>query len=91
MIVHDPYLIGLTIPPPEDNAPLLVDPDRIEGSYISAQPFQTVRWWHCKVMQSAGRIDCLQLALRPAGNPLKIGYELIKAGLLPCDLRRLIR
>ena len=36
-----------------------------------------VRWRHPKVTQLAGRIDCLQLALRPAGNPLKIGYELI--------------
>jgi hypothetical protein len=32
MIVHDPHLMGLTIAPPEDDAPLLVYPDRIEAS-----------------------------------------------------------
>src|ERR1700758_1547148 len=32
VIVHDPHLMGLTIAPPEDDAPLLVYPDRIEAS-----------------------------------------------------------
>jgi hypothetical protein len=32
MIVHDPHLMRLTIAPPEDDAPLLVYPDRIEAS-----------------------------------------------------------
>src|SRR5437899_10820330 len=36
-----------------------------------------VRWRCREVTRPAGRIDCFQLALRPAGNPLKIGYELI--------------
>src|SRR5260370_24682921 len=36
-----------------------------------------IRWRHREVAQPARRIDSLQLALCPAGDPLKIGHELV--------------
>ena len=77
MMIDDANLIGLAIAPTEDDAPLVVDPDRMKVLQIPPQPFQAIRWRHREVTQPARRIDCLQFALRSAGNPMKIGYELI--------------
>jgi hypothetical protein len=77
MIIDDANLIGLAIAPPEDDPPLVVDPDRMKVLQIPPRPFQAIRWRHGEVTQPARRIDCLQFALRSAGNPMKIGYELI--------------
>ena len=44
MIIDDPNLIGLAMAPPENDAPLVVEPDRIKVLQIPAQPFQVIRW-----------------------------------------------
>ena len=77
MIIDDANLIGLAIAPPEDDPPLVVDPDRMKVLQIPPQPFQAVRRRHREVTQPARRIDCFRFALRSLGNSMKIWYELI--------------
>jgi len=63
MIIHDFYIIGITIDPFEANPPLIVDPDAILPCPITAELLQPVCWRDAEIVQRDGIVEHAQLAV----------------------------
>ena len=44
MIIHDFYVVAVTVAPNEADAPLVVDPDRVLTLSLSSQGLQSIPW-----------------------------------------------
>lgn len=77
VIVDDPDLVRLAFDPAQDDAPLIVDPDRVKAAQIALQFFEPVRRRHQQIFEPACRIDRFQLALGRPREALKIPDEFV--------------
>src|SRR6476620_10576034 len=76
MIVHDLHLAGAVLPP-EDDAPLIIDADRMISLEAAFERLQPVPRRLPQIEQSSGGVKVLQLSLRhlteirrkPLGHP----------------------
>lgn len=63
MIVHDFYVISITINPFKTDPPLIVDPDAVLPCPVAAELLQSVGWWNAEVAQRDGIVEHAQLAV----------------------------
>ncbi len=61
--------------PPENDPPLVIDPDRVEAFQVAPQLFQPIRGWHPEVLQSRRGMERLELPFCPARHPLKVPHS----------------
>jgi hypothetical protein len=85
MVVCDRDIGGALCGPAEDNAPLVVDPDRVPAGCPALEWFKSVSLWHGKVLHLFSRIHRDQLAQGDSGNPGKTAV-----GLLPEEFLRVV-
>src|SRR3954454_271174 len=64
VVIDDPDFVRLAIAPPENDSPLVIDPNGMKSSKIAPQLFEPVRWRNCEVLQPACSVDQLELPLR---------------------------
>jgi hypothetical protein len=81
-MIHDLNVARVAIDPAADNAPLVVDSERMVSCQGALQSFQAAGWCHGQVRQPAGRVHGLQLALGAARHALERRYE---AAFVPVD------
>jgi hypothetical protein len=77
VIIDHSDLIGITIDPFKNDAPLIVDPNREKPIQASLQLLQPVRRRHQKVIEAMGGINGFEAALGRPGETLKATYKLI--------------
>jgi len=65
MIVRDFNFIGIAGLPSETHPILIVDPDTVLPSPVSAQPFEAISPWNSKLADVSDSIDLIEL---PPGN-----------------------
>jgi hypothetical protein len=65
MIVHDLDLLRPLIAPPEDDPPLVVDPDRMLAGEVAAQCFQAVPGRRCKIAKRRGVVQLHKVTPKP--------------------------
>ena len=63
--------MSVTLPPDEADAILVVDPDAVLSQPVSTQSFDAVARESAEVIESLGRVQLRQLALRHPGDPPK--------------------
>jgi hypothetical protein len=56
MIIHDLYVIGITIDPFKAYPPLIVDPNAVLPCPVAAELLQPVGWWNAEIVQCEGII-----------------------------------
>ena len=62
MIVHDLYLLGSPVAPPEYDPPLIVDSDRMLAGQIASQGLQSVSWRRGKIAEHGRVVELHKLA-----------------------------
>ena len=68
MIVHDGHLGRSFVGPPENDAPLVIDPNGVQARQIASERFQTVAGRNGKIAEDAGLIHLDQLSQRDPGQ-----------------------
>jgi hypothetical protein len=68
MIIHDLYIVGITLLPAKADPPLLVDPDRMLPLAVSREGLQAIARRHTQVIQARCSVQQRQL---PARLPLE--------------------
>ena len=68
MVIDDPDLCRSGLGPPEDEPPLVVDPDRMKPRAISPLEFKAVPRRHCEVGQSSGPVHLHQFSQGDPGD-----------------------
>ena len=63
MIIHDLYVIGITIDPFKAYPPLVIDPDAVLPCPVAAKLLQPVCWWNTKIVQCDRVVEHAQLAV----------------------------
>ncbi len=71
LVIHDSNLGGAAFSPAKDDAPLVVDPDRVKAGRVPAQDFEPVPRRHREVGESACAVHLHQLAQRDAGDHME--------------------
>jgi hypothetical protein len=77
VIIDNSDFIGVTIKPFENDAPLIVDPNREIPNQVSLQFLQPVRPRHQEVIKAMGGMNGLESALGRPSKTLKAAYKLI--------------
>jgi len=81
MIIHDFYVIGITIDPFEAYPPLIVDPDAVLPCPVAAKLLQPVGWRDAEIVQCDGIVKHAALAFQaalPIADLLDVFETLIK-------------
>ena len=73
MIIDDLDIQGISPFPPENDAPLVVNPNRIKPFSVSPQCLQSVSGGHPEILQLGGFMQVLQF---PARRAFHIGRKL---------------
>jgi hypothetical protein len=63
MIIHDFYVIGITIDPSNAYPPLVVNPDAVLPCPVAAELLQPVRWRNTKIIHCDRVVEHAQLAV----------------------------
>ena len=63
MIIHDFYVISITIDPFKAYPPLIVDPDAVLPCPVAAELLQPVCWRNAEVVQCDGIVEHAKLAV----------------------------
>lgn len=77
MAIYDPNVVRRDSQPPEDNPPLVVNPDGVKVPQLAGQLLQAIGGRDPRVLQPAGGINCDQLAPGHAGVTLEVADNLI--------------
>jgi hypothetical protein len=77
MIINHSNVIGITIDPFKNYAPLIVDPNWEKSLQVSLQLLQPIWRRHQKVIEPMGSVNCFEPALGRPGNTLKASHKLI--------------
>ena len=93
MVVRDRDIGGALCGPAEDNAPMVVDPDRVPAGCPALEWFKSVSWWNGKVLHLFSRIRRDQLTQGASGNLGKAAVGLLPEEFLcvAAHLRNVIR
>jgi len=54
--------------PAKNYAPLLVDPDTVKSSQVSAQGFQPISWWSFQVIQTSCVLEHIKFSQSYSAN-----------------------
>ena len=82
MVVHYLDLFRPAIVPNEANPVLVVDPDAVLTLPIAGQGLEVIAWERAEVVESLGRVELRELALRnPGDRPEPAGRDPLKQGL----------
>jgi hypothetical protein len=68
VIIDDLDVKGVTVAPPETDAPLLIDSDAVLTLSITLQSFELIRAWNRKILQVSSSVQLLQLHQSPLLN-----------------------
>lgn len=71
MIIDDRNLFGSGISPSEDDAPLIVNSDRVKPFEISAQGLKAIAWRHPQILKGLRLIHLDQFPQRHPSDPRK--------------------
>jgi hypothetical protein len=63
MVIHDFYVVSITIDPLEANPPLVIDANTVLPRPVAAEPLQPVRWRDAKTVQCDSSVAHAQLAI----------------------------
>ena len=63
MIIHDFYVIGITIDPFEAYSPMIVDPDAVLPCPVAAELPQPICWRDADIVQCDGIVKHTELAI----------------------------
>lgn len=63
MIIHDFYVIGVTIDPFEAYSPLIVDPDTVLPCPVPAELLQPICWRDADIIQCDGIVEHTEFAI----------------------------
>ena len=72
VIVGDLDVVGVTVAPDEADPPLIIDPDAVLPTAVSAQRFQTISRRHAQRLESGRRVELNQL---PIGDALYLARQ----------------
>lgn len=67
MIIHDPYIVRMAVPPHKADPPLVIDSNRVLAFPVAAQGLQWISRWGGQNMQLGGSV---QLEQFPQADPL---------------------
>ena len=73
MVVNDLDVMSVTLPPHGADTILVVDPDAVLSQPVSTRSFDAVARERAEVIESLGRVQLRQPALRHPGDPPKTG------------------
>lgn len=75
MIVHNLHVVGVSIPPDEADAVLVIDPDAVLPAAVTRQRLQAIARKRRKIAKFSGRVELLQFSPRHASNLLQAAAE----------------
>ena len=73
MVIHDLYLMGISLLPEKADPPPVVDADAMLAFPVSGKRLQTVPWGHPQIVQALGVVQDHQFGL---GTALDVNGEL---------------
>jgi hypothetical protein len=73
MVVHDFYVVNVSLLPNEADAPLIVDADAVLANSIAFESFQSVARGHSQIHEALSVVQHPQF---PTGYPLHLAWQL---------------
>jgi hypothetical protein len=88
MIIHNLDVVGISIPPFEADAPLVVNADTVLTLSVTRQFLETIRRWYAQILQDLSSIQNFE---SPSCNPLDILREFTRELTIEDSFRFLTR
>jgi hypothetical protein len=91
MVVDEANVVNVEPLPPENQPPLVVDPDAVETGEVAAERLESVAGWGAKVAERASCVQKVELPERDANNigrkPRLRGPAVVKRACRPVSER----